>query len=242
MNQFDVLEKLGLEKNEIHLYKALLSQPPLTIGEISKTTGLYRPVIYKILPGLISKNLISKSQKGKRWVYLAESPNHLNHLFEKSKLELEQLLPVLQKTFENKQKPLIRYFEGKDGIRHVYNDLLEKCKKGDVIYRYESPKDFMLNKKYYPALYLNRAAGKTSEIQKFVITNEETQKLRSPRLDRYSKAIPAKFDPFDYDITQIIYKDRVAFIDYKTEIASIIEGGSFAKFQRQIFKLLFEKI
>lgn len=104
----------------------------------------------------------------------------------------------------------------------------------------------MRNGKYYPKLYKEMATRYSpaghSLIQKFVITNERTQNLRTPRLERYSKAVPKQFDLFEYDITELIFKDKVAFIDYQTEIASLIESATFANFQRQIFKLLFDRL
>ena len=74
------------------------------------------------------------------------------------------------------------------------------------------------------------------------ITNKKTHEARSKQLERYSKYIPHSEDPFEYNITQLIYGDKVAFIDYDTETASIIESSKFAQFQRQTFKLLFSAL
>lgn len=79
-------------------------------------------------------------------------------------------------------------------------------------------------------------------MQKFVITNEATESRRRNRIERYAKVVPKSFDPFEYNITQIIYGNNVAFIDYDSETASLIENPTFARFQRQIFKLLFSKL
>lgn len=243
MENHEVLQRLGLSEIDTKIYTSLLNSQALTVAEIAKSTGIYRPTIYKALPPLIEKNLVSRSQKGKRNVYYAEPPQSLNNLVDKVKLDLARVLPDLINNYShNQNKPSIRYFEGAKGIQYVYGDLLTNSKKGDVIYRYESPKDYKRNKKYYPALYMEKAGGIESQIQKFVITNEKTHNLRRPQVDRYSKPISAKYDPFEYDITEIIYKDRVAFIDYESETASIIESPAFAKFQRSIFKLLFNTL
>lgn len=243
MSDISILNRLGLSKSEGEIYLCLLRKSPLTVGEISKHSGLYRPTIYKILPSLNERNLISQSRKGKRIVYTASSPTSLKNLVEKLESELLQVLPDLNHIYLAQQKRfLIHYFEGKEGVVQIYKDLLGTCKKGDIIYRYESPKDYKKNKKYYPALYLQRAGGKESEIQKFVITNESTHNIRAPQLDRYSKPVPKKFDLFDYDITQIIYRNKVAFIDYESETAIILENEGFAKFQQRIFTLLFDRL
>ena len=243
MNYLNSLKKLGLNEIEGKIYLSLLNRAPITVGEISKYSGIYRPTIYKALPVLMQKNLVSQSRKGKRYVFTAEPPASLEGFVEGLKEELDQILPELNLIYSTKRKKLfVHYFEGRTGIEHVYRDLLATCRKGDIIYRYESPKDYKKNKKYYPALYLDRTGGKENEIQKFVITNETTHDLRAPQLDRYSKPIKKEYDLFDYDITQIIYKNKVAFIDYETESATILENERFAKFQQQLFKLLFDKI
>ena len=55
-------------------------------------------------------------------------------------------------------------------------------------------------------------------------------------------AVSASLDIFDYDVTQIIYKNKVAFIDLPTSTAWIVENERFARFQERLFRLLFEKL
>lgn len=241
MKKLSLLQKLGLSETEARLYLAILELGSGTVAAIAKSSGLYRPTVYKMLPMLIGKNLIARSQLGKRTVYLAERPTALTALFEGLRQNLEGALPGLLRLYTSTgQKPTIRFFEGKAGVRRVYTDLFETVKKGEVIYRYESPRDYKKNKRYYPRLYLEIAGRKLhSDIEKFVITNKKTHDARSEQLERYSKYVPPSADPFEYNITQLIYRDKVAFIDYDAETASIIESPKFAQFQRQIFKLLF---
>ena len=119
--------------------------------------------------------------------------------------------------------------------------MLATCKKGDVFYRYESPKDYKKNDRHLPSAYIERICHK-KEIQKFVITNEKTAQNKPRVIERVSKFVPKVFDFFEYDITQIIYNNKVAFVDFNTNTAWIIESAPFAKFQRQIFKLLIGKL
>ncbi|NTW22589.1 hypothetical protein HGA34_03550 [Candidatus Falkowbacteria bacterium] len=239
-----LLTRLGLTEDETKVYLALLRTGKLNISELSKVTGLYRPMVYKLLPRLYGMQLVAYQKVGKRTYYVAENPAQLKLLVDKLSDDLEMVSEELFQTYRNgKQRPVIKNFEGKEGIRRVYDEMMSLCKKGDIIYRYESPKNYQKNKEYYPRLYLNKAAGaRESIIEKFVITNEKTHMLRHKRLERYSKYVPASFDPFEYDITQLIYKNRVVFIDYKREAANVIESTRYAEFQKRLFKLLFDKI
>lgn len=237
-----ILQKLGLSETEARVYTAILKLGSGTVAAISKTTGFYRPTIYKTLPLLTEKNLVLRFRSGKRTVYAAEKPTVLSSFFEVLQADFKQALPDLLKLYSSaRHKPIVRYFEGKEGVRRVYVDLLETVKRGDIIYRYESPKDYRKNKKLYPRLYLERA-GDHSEIEKFVITNKKTHEQRRPQLERYSKYIPPSEDPFEYNITQLIYDNKVAFIDYDTETACIIESAKFSQFQQRIFRLLFSSL
>ncbi len=247
MKNIQLLQKIGLSQTAASIYLSLIHNSPATVSEIARHSGQFRPTVYKNLPVLIQKGLVSESMQGKRLVYIAESPNNLVNVLQNISQELRESLPdLLSAHGRGTHRPIIRFFEGKEGIGQIFDQLLLGAKKGDILYRYESPKDYKEIAKYYPKLYKALATRHNpsghSQIQKFVITNQRTQTLRSPSLERYSKSVPKMSDPFEYDITEIIFGDKVAFVDYATQTASIIENPTFAKFQRQIFKLLFDRL
>ena len=237
--QKGILKQVGFGDTAEHIYLSLLKRGACSIAELAQFTGKHRPVIYKALPELISANLVSKSLKGKRVVYKAESPAILSSLLKKQSENINEFLPELLEIFKNKdKKPKISFFEGKEGIATVYEQLVASTKKEGAIYRYESPRDYTYNKKYYPDLYWKRAGSK-GDIDKYVITNQKTHEKRHKNLNRLSKAVDI---PFEDNITQLIGNNKVIFIDYDTETAILIENERFASFQRTIFKMLFDKI
>lgn len=238
-----VLRSLGLSDHESAIYLALIDLGPAGVSAIARRARLYRPIVYKGLAMLMGQRLVSRLLVGKRAVYAAESPAALDRIVDHLHAELNHILPeLLDAHARNEQKTVIRFYEGRNGLAQVFDDVIATVKAGDAIYRYESPKDYQRNKRYYPKLYIERASGHRGILERFVITNKKTHETRVKRLERLSKFVPPEFDPFEYDITQIIYGDNVAFVDYQTVTASVIESASFAKFQRQIFKLLFSKL
>lgn len=238
-----VLHSLGLQKHEITLYLALLELGNATIADLTRHTHLHRPMVYTWLDSLIEKNLAAFSFKGKRKIYFAESPKKLESLIRDLSTGLTDSLPELIGKYEKHeaQKPKIKFFEGKRMITLVYEDVLNTCKRGDVFYRYESPKAFLIQDAILPPAYFERIC-KNKEIQKFIITNEKTLKTKKPVPERKAKAVPASIDIFDYDITQIIYNNKVAFLDLAASTAWVIESERFAHFQERLFRLLFEKL
>ncbi len=237
-----LLLRLGLHPHEVSLYLALLELGAASVADIAKQSRLHRPTVYQFLPRLIERNLVSLTPKGKRKIYSAESPQQLKNVFAQMGNTLEHLLPDLINTYDNRNpRPKMKFFEGEKVVTWLYEDVLATCKKGDVFYRYESPHNYIKNDTHLPPAYFERICRK-KEIEKFVITNEKTAKTKPPVIERISKAIPAAYDIFEYDITQIVYNNKVGFIDFNTNTGWIIESATFAKFQRQIFKLLFRKL
>lgn len=240
--QTELLHKLGVPEAAARIYLSLLERGPETISDLARRTGLHRPIIYKYLPYLVSKSLVSTSREGKRTIYTAEEPSVLKKLIDSLEKEFAEELPEFLETYERKKdQPVIRFFEGKRGIRYIYEYLVRTAKPSETLYRYESPKNFTINKRYYPSLYRQKEDG-LHPFERFVITNERTHLARRQRLERHSRAVPAEYDKFEYNITELILGGKVAFIDYGSETASLIEDSTFADFQRQLFLLLFRKL
>lgn len=237
-----LLEKLGLNLKQIKIYRALLEMGSASVTSLAQKTHLYRHEIYKHIGELISLGIVTQSPFGKRTLYVAESPKQLGRILENMQRELDEEMPYMLESFSGSHhRPLIRYLEGEDGIRAVYHDLLATLKKGDEYYRYESPSEADKGRKYVPKEYFYRFRDKI-EVERYSITNERKQKLKTKRLGRYIKAVPASYDLFAYDVSQFIYKNKVAYIDFRAKVATIIENEKIAEFQKKIFKLLFDKL
>lgn len=243
MKELLLFKKLGLHAHESLLYSALLELGNATIAELVKHTGIQRPIVYKWLPQLEKKQLVCFSPKKRGKIYYAESPERLQQQLQQLNKELEEHLPQLKDRYASSSlQPKIRFFSGGDEIvTTIYEDVLRTCKKGDVFYRYESPKNYKQFDEWLPPEYFQRIC-KQKEIEKFVITNEKTYRTKKKVMERIERAVPANFDLFQYEITQIIYNDKVAFIDFESKVAWIIESIRFAQFQRQLFKLLFKQL
>ncbi len=242
MSRLHTLEYLGLSTLCQPVYETLLKYGPLSIADLSRRVGKHRPMVYKTVGELIDSRLVSQVKIGKRITYKAESPTLIQALVKKREQRINYKIDRYQDIYQKRdKKPKITFFEGKEGIATAYEQLLNATEKQGVIYRYESPRDYQFNKKYYTELYRQRA-GSQGDVDKCVITNEKTNLKRRNSLNRISKAIPSAKDLFEYNITELIGKDRVIFIDYDSEIAIMIENERFAHFQKVLYKLLFEKL
>lgn len=241
MENEHIFEKLGMRPYEAKIYAALLGSGPETISGIAKLTGLHRPAIYRLLPRLINQGLVVATPRGKQKRFSAEPPEKLAALLDKTADDLREAMPGLMRAFSSRaKKPIVKFLEGRNGLMSVFEDVVTSLRRGDIFYRYSSGRNVKKNEYYLPKNY--RAIRDQKQLERFVITNEPTAQIKKPRLERGIKTIPKEFGLFDYDITQIIYGDKVAFVDYNTETAFIVENPVIAEFQKKIFKILYNKL
>lgn len=242
MDKQKILEKIGLNKHESATYLALLELGPSHIAQISEKTSIHRPLIYKALPSLLDRKLITQTKRGKRTIFMAEPPNRLEALFDDLKIDFFEILPDLEDQYSNNElKPRVRFLEGRDGTKRIFDDIVRSLKKGDVFYRYSSNRDGQEKKdKYVPRGY--RKMRDEKKLERQVITNEATAQHKIAKLDRFVKIMPNDFGPFDHNVTEVVYGDKIAFIDYNSETAMIIESKRIADFQRHIFRMLYKNL
>jgi len=234
-----ILENLWLNKNEISIYLFLLSNWNTNISEISKKTWINRPAIYSCLPNMIESWLIIEIIKWKRKNYSAQNPKVLKNYLNKIEKDFDFIYTELSDTYKKRKKrPILQALDWRKWIKYIFTDIVKTLKKWDVYYRYSSRKS--LDKRWYlPENYKKIRDEKV--LERYVITNDfldknkQTQKLR-----KKSVIIPKKYDLFEDDILKIIYKNKVAIIDYNSDQGFIIENQLFANFEKKLFKLLFK--
>ena len=238
----EILRKIGFSKHESKVYVALLERGAMNISDVCRTADIHRPAAYSAIRSLKTKSLISEAPHGKRVWYAAESPSQLRTEIDVLARSLQSAIPLLNGAYEKRgHKPVIRFFEGKTGIVSVFDDMVESLKKGDVFYRYSSLNAILTDgDKYISARY--RRIRDEKQLERLVITNQRIAQGKKPRLEREMKIIPPSYDPFDYNITQIIYGNKTAFVDYNTDTALIIENAKIAEFLKKLFKLLYSKL
>ncbi len=135
----DDLKKFGLDENETKLYLTLLELGPSTVTEVTKKAAITRTLGYVILEKLGIFGLVTRaSGAGKKMKYAAEHPrNFIQYVknkksqWERNLSQAENLLPDLMALYKVRQKPVLRYQQGVEGVMPMYEEALEA--KGDVL-------------------------------------------------------------------------------------------------------------
>lgn len=125
MTPQEALKTIGLNDKEIKVYLACLELGQETVTNIAKKAGLKRPTTYLVLDALRLRGLINSATRGKRTLYGVEEPNKLLSLLAEQERSLKTILPYLE-ALNNRRpaKPRIRFYEGPDGIRQIYSEMM----------------------------------------------------------------------------------------------------------------------
>jgi sugar-specific transcriptional regulator TrmB len=134
-----ILEQIGLSKNEIKVYFALLELNQASATPIMKKSGVPHSKVYPVLERLARKGLVSHIIRKNVRFFQASSPRNLIDILNEKekqiklqKLELEKAIPQIElnrKLGEGHQEAAI--YEGLEGIKTALNLILETMNPGD---------------------------------------------------------------------------------------------------------------
>jgi sugar-specific transcriptional regulator TrmB len=128
------LRGIGFSEKKGALYLALLEAGRGTAAGLAQAARVRRTTAYDLLDELIGENLASVSFEGKRRVFVAESPEHLQAQADRWRRAMEQVMPALNQLYcRPGARPRVRYYEGRSGIELVHEDLL-KVKSREYFY------------------------------------------------------------------------------------------------------------
>lgn len=223
------------------IYLSLLEHPKSSISDIVNNTDIHRVEVYRLLPFLLETWLVLTSPKWKRTLYTASSPHIIEDEYKKiekqNKASIERLIEKF--SFADK-RPNVIYQEGKKWVTYVFNDIVNSLKKWDVFYHISSENDVTKANTYLPSDYRTKRDKK--ELERYVIMSSSSAKAKAPRLERDLVVIPEDIDEFDENISMTIYRNKIAYIDFSSEVSIIIESPEMARFQIKLFKILFKSL
>lgn len=245
---FEKLQHLGLSENEAKVYMAMLELGPSVVIEIAKKSGTNRPTTYVQIESLKKRGLVSTQTKGKKQLFMAESPDKLEFLIdnelktvEEKKNELNNFLPELLNLFNSSgQRPHVKFFEGKEGLLALQKELLKT--NAATIYGITSLDNVFELFPEFENTYIKK------RVQKKISSKTIYTSLRGPILKesdesslRESKYVEPDKLPLGVDIT--IFGDKVTISALKGKISgTLIEHKEIADSFRAIFELVWSKI
>ncbi|HVX00272.1 MAG TPA: hypothetical protein VHA52_07545, partial [Candidatus Babeliaceae bacterium] len=221
------LEEAGFSGTEIIILKKLLEEDALTLRELAAKTGKSTGALDQAMKKLLKKNIISREMINSTPKYVLHSLQTVSDWMKKDTEQKQQMIVRKFQNFESflstiqkdNKRPEMEYFEGIEGLKSAYLELLNRGKvflqSGPAIWSDDDPlQDF--RKQYFHERHRRGIFSR-------VITHN------TPIGRRYQSR-----DPFEYRQTLLVDPDHYPFMFEK-----IIAGDTVACFQLKELKACF---
>lgn len=243
------LKKLGLKDKEAAVYLSCLELGPSPVQNIARKAKVVRATTYVILESLLEKGLVTKYKEGKKTLFAAEPPRQLMRLLEKQKEDidekqhdLEVMLPELQVLMKaSADRPTVRYFEGKEGLRAIRQEIIMHTKPGDMIYNF-TPLDYLIA--IFPEneeAFARQRIAKGIKARTLFTTKSATLRQKQLEPSSTSKDNERRYissDFFSSTSGMTIYGNRVAMGNFTGKLVGVVvESAEMADMMRKMFEL-----
>lgn len=236
------LTSLGLTPEESKVYLAVLELGSAFVSSIARRAGVNRSSCYHTLGNLIKKGLVSSFQKGKVLHFTAEDPKRFLQIAEERMERTKELIPeLLSITNVLAFKPKIRFYEGLEGIKSIFEDVLTT--KGEVL-GYTSIRGLI---DLFPDYFRQYCHKKV----KNGIRTRYICPATAEGVDIIDDYYPQKYDPnlleilmvnpkeFNFQNEIAIYGNKVAIMSLNPDelIGLLVESTNFAQSMKSVFDL-----
>src|SRR3989344_5264658 len=251
MEYIQELTSLGLKDKAAAVYLASLEIGPSPVQPIAKKAKVVRATTYVVLEELMQMGLITKYKEGKKTLFSAEAPHQLLRLLERQqeeiqekKREVESILPELQiLTKAAAGKPSVRYFEGKEGLRAILQEVLMYARSGETVYNF-TPADHMQGvfpkeeDTYYTQRIAKGIIAKTLFTTRLDRVKKEWLSRKTQQLTE-SRFVPPERFPVSAGMT--MYRDRIAIGSFTGKLFGvIIESQQMVDMMKVLFDLAWD--
>lgn len=247
LSKKELSKHLGIDEREAGVYLAMLEVGECTVATLVKNLDLPRTSVYLLISRLSKKGLVSQTTIGKKIYYSPASPERLKSIAIESEKKakenrenIEKILPELSFLANYKEKPKIQYFSGREGIKAIFEDLLDS---GEVKNYYIGSMEKVASVvgERYLKEWMHRRV-KAGIFSYGVRVRSEELPARAYRSSRkMMREIRYAPENFDSPFYIVIYGDRVAMVSNKQErFGLIIESQDLAKTQKSLFEVLWQ--
>ncbi len=236
-----LLKSLGFSESEATLYLTSLEMGPASVQDLAKRARVSRVTTYAVIETLTKQGLMSSVEKGKKKLYMAESPDRVLSFVQSRVKDMEATLHEVEgslhelKLAQRGEKPVVRLFEGPEALKAIQDDVLRTRPKQldefgnlDEIHRAypaEGRKDFFDE--------LMRIGPKSRGV---FLSKDRPPTVRNPANEQI---IVLPHDKFDFYGDVFVYGNKIAYSTFRGKhISIIIESADLATTMRAFFEFL----
>lgn len=236
------LIQLGLSKEEAKVYLTVLELGGSFASTIAHKSNIPRVNCYYVLESLKDKGLITTNLRGNVKFFVAEPPqvfvNQVEEKFARAKKILPELLSI---TNTLAFKPIIRSYEGIEGIKTIFEQALEA--KSEILGYTNLEALGKLLPDYLPG-YFQKLIKKRIKVR---LLSPSTEQAKSFIKKFYPKNYPEELveilfvnpKEFAFENQISIYDNFVAIISLNPDelMGVLMQSGAYARTQKAIFNL-----
>lgn len=250
------LSQLGFTESEARIYIELLKIGSQPVSIVAKRVGFNRTSAYSVLKSLERKGVVSSYICGAMKIFSANDPNCLvayleskTRILDYYRTELLSIIPKFRSLsgLLSFRRPVVRYFEGIEGIKHVMYDALNAS---SYFYAYLSVdkwldsnlNDFLLDYEKFrvfdKCVQLKAIVADIPSVRSFFTENYQFANVNLTEL----LYLDVKDFASLFEDEMNIYDDKVAIIhlDKGEEYAVVIESDEIAAMQKTIFEMVWK--
>ncbi|KKU20056.1 MAG: Transcriptional regulator, TrmB [Candidatus Saccharibacteria bacterium GW2011_GWA2_46_10] len=234
-----ILESVGLSQRDAALYLTGLEIGNDAASAYAKKTELNRITCFNALEKLVEKGIFTsiRHERGKRYAPVA--PELLALETRKSAHALDRVLTELKSMQGTSHKrPIVRFFAGWEGVRHVYDDTLTA---GSEILNFANSEIVRRFWKNYDEEYVSVRAKKKIFLRGIAPDDPEGKRVHMKDEECFREIRLVKDKEFNFNNEINIYDNKVAIVSFCEKpddvFGIIIESKEVADTQRQIFEM-----
>jgi len=238
-NLTTILQNLGLNEKEAKVYLACLELGSATVQEVSDKAGVKRTSVYNFLEDMKARGFITEVKQGKKMLLIAEDPHALLKKADEQKKQLEEMLPEFLSIYNLPgEKPKVRFYQGIDGLKRIYEDTIKESTPIYLISDYER-----MFEAIEPEWMWNYAKRRTEKSIKAFSIAKEGVKGREVKIKDTEQLRETRFiKEADFETEINIYGNKVALLSFRRPYAGvIIEDMAIAQTLKSMWKIVWNQ-
>lgn len=234
-----IIESVGFSAREAHLYLIGLQVGNAPASEYAKKASLNRITTYNALEDMVHRGYFTVTRRMRSKWYSPVSPEYLGVEARKNAQSLERVLPELKALQGAKFcKPRVRFCEGFEGIRRVYEDTLTAHSE---LLNYANSRVVRSHWPAYDDEYVAQRVKAGVRLRGIAPDDEVGRRVQGQDEESLREIRLVSDKEFDFTNEIKIYDHKVAIVSFgdgeEDMFGVIIESKVVAETQRQIFEM-----
>jgi len=239
------LEQLGFNEKEAKVYLASLQLGQDTAWHISRKCGLKRSTTYFVLSELVERGLISVWKTKKATLFRAANPKKLFTQIKRKEETLTEIFPLLQSIYNfDEDRPNIHIFEGREGMRQIYAEIVEYLGRGKEILCWGDISHIWDLLEDVTQKYLTQARSRRFEIKEILNEKEGNKEYVKSIRKNKNPNHQIRFLPEEKSFSgndNIVFGDKLAVFSTQNKLfATVIESQDISRSYKILFDLAWQ--